>query len=270
MKRALTVTALLACAAPAWAKPAAEPIAELTNVGIDEKLEARLPLELELTDSSGAKVKLGQYFGKERPVILTLNYSDCPMLCNLQLMGFVEGLKGVAWTAGEEFDVVTVSLDPKEPVSRSARTKERYLEVYGRPEAAKGWHFLTADEATIQAVAGSVGFKYEYVEERKEYAHAAALMLATPEGRVARYLYGIEYPASLLKMALLEASRGEIGTTVDRILLYCFHYDAKEGRYTPVAMNIMRVGAGAGGLALALVIAGLFFRERRRPETRGS
>lgn len=233
----------------------------LEGVGVEEQLEVKLPLDLELFDSSGRKVRLGDYFDGEKPVILTLNYSDCPMLCNLQLNGLVEGLRGLDWSAGEEFEIVTISLDPKESPKRAAETQARYEQVYGRNSG--GWHFLTGPETNIKTLAATVGFHYRYVEERREYAHAAALILSTPDGRVARYLYGVQYPAATLRFGLLEASKGRIGGAVDRILLYCFHYDPEEGRYTPVVTNVMRIGAGGSALILAAFIARLFLREKR-------
>jgi protein SCO1/2 len=275
---ALRPLALLLAAAPgaAAAIPADQVPDDMVGVGITEKLDAVLPLDLELTLADPARktgdawprVKLRELFVTEggtnpRPVILTLNYSDCPMLCNLQLNGLVEGLKTLAWTAGQEFDVVTVSLNPAETPERAAATHDRYLKAYGRPEAAPGWRFLVADEPTIRAIADAVGFGYRYVEERKEYAHAAAVVLVAPNGHVARYLYGIEYPSDTLKMGLLEASRGEIGTTLDRLVLYCFHYNPKEGRYTPAAMNVMRLGGGVTVLLLGSLIGTYVLRERR-------
>ena len=229
------------------------PPKQLEGVDVQEHLGAQLPLGLRFRDEAGKDVTLGQYFDGHRPVLLTLNYASCPMLCSLVLSGAVKGLKGVEWGINKEFQVVTVSLDPEEPRELTLRTKERYLSQYGRPDAAKGWHFLTGSAANVEAYAAALGFSYRYDEKRKEYAHPAALALASPSGMIARYLYGIEFDPRTLRLGLVEASEGRIGTTIDKIVLYCFHYDSSEGRYAPVARRIMQIG---GALAVAL-IAGL-------------
>jgi protein SCO1/2 len=236
----------------------------LHGVEVDEKLGTKLPLHLRFRDEQGAAVELGSYFTGSIPVILTLNYSDCPMLCSLQLNGFTKGLSQLAWLPGREFRVLTISLDPKESVERAAETKRRYLAQLGRSEAAKGWHFLTGTEASIRALAAAIGFSYNYNEKRKEYVHPAALALASPSGTLVRYLYGIEYLPQTLRLALVESSEGKIGTTVDRILLFCFHYDATEGRYAPVVRNIMKLGGAGTVLALATFLSLMWRTERRR------
>ncbi len=236
----------------------------LTGVDVDEHLNAQLPLDLAFTDDDGSAVKLRDFFDGERPVIITLNYSDCPMLCSLQLSGFTKGLKQMDWTAGKEFRVVTVSLNPEEKPERARQTKQRYLGEYGRPEAKTGWHFLTGSEANIKALAKAIGFQYGYNEARKEYVHPAALTMATPDGRIGRYLYGIEYHPKTLRLGLVESSEGKIGDTIDKLILYCFHYDASEGKYAPVAMNIMRVAGGATALLLGGVLTSLWANEARR------
>jgi protein SCO1/2 len=198
------------------------------------------------------------------PIILTLNYSDCPMLCSMQLNGVVQAMKQVDWTAGKEFRVVTVSLDPTETPDRARKTKARYLTQYGRPEATGGWHFLTGSEANIRAVADAIGFRYGYNEKREEWVHPAAISIMTPDAVIARYLYGIEYHPKTLRLSLVEASEGKIGTTVDRLILYCFHYDETEGRYAPVAFNIMRVGGALAVVLLGGFLGALWLNERRR------
>lgn len=236
----------------------------LNGVDVDEHLNAELPLDLAFTDDDGKPVKLGDFFDGERPVIITLNYSDCPMLCSLQLSGFTKGLKQMDWTAGKEFRVVTVSLNPKEKPERAQETKQRYLGEYGRPDAKAGWHFLTGSEANIKALAKAIGFQYGYNEVRKEYVHPAALTMATPDGRIGRYLYGIEYHPKTLRLGLVESSEGKIGDTVDKLILYCFHYDASEGKYAPVAMNIMQVAGSTTALLLGGVLTSLWANEARR------
>jgi protein SCO1/2 len=218
-------------------------------------------------DETGRPVALGDYVDGTLPVVFTFNYSDCPMLCSLMLNGFVRGLKELAFTPGREFRVVTVSIDPHEKPERALATQHRYLGALGKPEAKDGWHFLTGSENNVRAYADAIGMGYTFVPERKEYAHAAALVVASPDGKIVRYLYGIEYPAQSLKLALLEASEGKIGTAFDRLILYCFHYDSSQGRYAPMAANIMRLGGAVAVVLLAAFVALLFrsdAKKRRR------
>jgi protein SCO1/2 len=231
---------------------------------VTEHLGATLPRSLSFKDELGRSVKLGDYFDGKRPVILTFNYSNCPMLCSLMLNGFVAGLKDIDYVPGKEFRVVTVSIDHKETTDRARETKNRYLQKLGKPEAAEGWHFLTADEATVAAYAKSLGFGYFYNQERKEYAHPSAMAVASPDGKVVRYLYGIEYPKASLRLALLEASQGTIGNPFDRLVLYCFHYDSVAGKYAPKAANIMRVGGAVSVLVLLGFLAVLFRAELKK------
>ncbi len=243
----------------------------LQGVGVAERLDQRLPLELTFHDETGRAVKLQDYFRGDVPVVITLNYSNCPMLCSLVLTGFAEGLKSVDWQLGRDYRVVTVSLDPTETQAHAFGSKKRYLKQYGRggTEAKNGWHFLTGSEAHIRALARAIGFSYNYNEARKEYVHPASVALATPSGHIARYLYGIEYPAKTLSLALVEASQGKIGSTLDHLVLYCFHYDASEGRYAPVARNIMKVG-GAGTVLGLGAFLGLMWRSERKRKPRAA
>jgi len=240
--------------------------AALEDVGITEHLDAKLPLDLEFRDENGDVVTLGSYFDDDRPVILTLNYYKCPMLCGLMLNGLVDGLTSMGWSPGDEFEIVTVSINPLETPELAAAKKQNYLKLLDRPAAAEGWHFLTGRELEIKRLAETVGFGYSYDPETQDYAHAAALMVCTPDGRVARYLYGIEYPAQKLKFALLEAAEGTVGSTLDQLILYCYHYDPTNRRYSPVAMNIMRVGGGATALILGISLGAFWFREWRRKQ----
>jgi protein SCO1/2 len=243
--------------------------ARLKGVDISEQLGASLPLDTELRDSEGRTVRLSQFFDGRRPVILTFNYSDCPMLCSLQLSRFVQSLTQMKRTVGSDFQVVTVSIDPAETPERARETKARYLRDYGRPEAAGGWHFLLGTEGQARSVADAVGFSYSYNEERQEWLHAAALMVLTPDGRVARYIYGVDYHPETLNLSIVEGSEGKIGSTMDRLVLYCFHYDESEGRYAPVAMNIMRVGAGLVAVLLGAFLSVYWVAESRKRKLPG-
>jgi protein SCO1 len=250
--------------APDQVKDRTEALPErLEKVDVVEHPGVVLPLDQEFLDSSGKVVRLRDYFDGKRPVVLTFNYSNCPMLCSIQLNHFVAGLKGMDKTAGKEFEIVTLSIDPAEKPERAAESKLRYLGDYGRPAAANGWHFLTSPTST-KVVADAVGFSYSYNEVRKEWVHAAAIILATPDGRVSRYLYGLDYSPQTLELSLIETSDGNIATTLDHFLLYCFHYDESEGRYAPVAMNIMRVGASLTAVILGFVLVTFWAAERRK------
>jgi protein SCO1 len=235
------------------ADPTEAPPKRVESVEVSEHLGAKLPPGIAFKDEHGRAVTIGQYFDGTHPVILTFNYSNCPMLCSLMLNGLVQGLKQLGYTPGKEFRVVTVSIDHEETPEKALKTQHRYLTEYGRPEAGDGWHFLTGNEASVHAYAQALGFGYAYNEARKEYAHPSAMAVASPDGHIVRYLYGIEYPPSKLKLALLEATQGKIGTPFDRLILYCFHYDATEGRYAPTAAKVMRVGA-----AISVVLLGAF------------
>lgn len=234
---------------------------ELEQVEVTERLNASLPLDLTFTDSDGREVKLGEFFDGTKPVLLTLNYSNCPMLCSMQLTGLFTGLQGMQWDLGDKYRMVTVSIDPKELPERAQQTKAHYLEMYGRSGVADGWHVLVGKEENIRKLAQTVGFGYAYLPDTNEYAHAAVTMVITPTGTVSRYLYGVEYDPQTVRFSLLEAAEGKIGTTLDQIILYCFHYDADKNRYGPAAMKIMRVG----GILTLVVLGGmvLVFRRRR-------
>lgn len=236
----------------------------LQEIGIDEHLGGQLPLDLRFRDENGAEVTLGSIFPGNRPVVLSLNYSDCPMLCTLVLNGLVDGLKEMAWVPGQQFDVVSVSIDPLETPQRARLTKQRYVRSYGRPETAAGWHFLTGNQENIKKLADAAGFRYKYVEKDKQYAHAAVIMICTPQGRMSRYLYGVQFPEQTLRLSLVEAGEGKVGSTLDKVLLFCFHYDAEAGRYGPVARNIMKLGAGMTCGVLVLALLPFWFRRRRR------
>jgi protein SCO1/2 len=226
----------------------------IEKLDVIEHLDTQLPLDLKFQDSSGKQVTLGDYFKKDRPVILSLNYSNCPMLCSLQLTALVRGLKELEWSADQQYDFVSVSIDPKETYQRAHLTKQKYFKEYDRAGTAGGWHFLCGQEESIDKLADAMGVQFQYVAERQEYAHPAVLLVCTPDGRISRYLYGINFPKQTLKLALVEASEGKIGSTIDRFLLFCFHYDADSGRYAPTARNIMKIGGFATVFILTVVL----------------
>jgi len=227
----------------------------LQGIGPAERLNAPLPLDLPFVDSDGRAVTLGEFFDGRRPVVLTMNYSNCPQLCSLQLNGLFEGLQKLDYDLGDKYRMVTVSLDPEEPPARAEATRQKYLAVYGRANVEEGWHCLVGREENIRKLADTVGFAYALVPgtKPKQYAHAAVTILCTPDGRVSRYLYGLEYDPKTLRLALLEAGEGKIGTTTDRILLYCFAYDPQAGNYSLQAVRVVQ----AGGILTLVVLGGV-------------
>ena len=269
----VTVVLALAALAPPVAAQRAEPLPkQLEGVGITEHPGARVPLDLEFAAEDGRPLRLSQVISGSKPVILTLNYYRCPMLCGLLLSGLLDGLKQLPWTPGKEFEIVTVSIDPLETPKLAMLKKESYLTDYGRPGAAGGWHFLTGKDATIKALTGAVGFGYRYDEERQQYAHPAGIFLLTPDGRVARVLYGVVFEPKTLKLGLTEAGEGKIGSTTDQALLFCYHYDANAGRYVVAASNFMRLGGAATALVVGVWLMtawrrGAHSHTHMRPET---
>ena len=242
-----------------------EPLpAELKGVGVTEHLDTRIPLDLEFTDSDGKPVVLEQFFDGTRPVVLTLNYSNCPMLCSLQLNGLFDSLERMPWNIGDQFEMITVSIDPLETPERARMTKQSYLKIYRHPGAAEGWHFLVGREENIKKLADAVGFRYRYSENKRQYLHVAVTFILTPDGRVSRYLYGIEYDPQTLRLSLFEAADGKIGSTMDQILLFCYHYDAESGRYGPAAFRLMQIG---GGLTV-MILGGCLWILWRRDKTK--
>jgi protein SCO1/2 len=226
----------------------------LKKVGIDQRLNEQVPLDAVFKDEQGREVRLGDFF-KGKPVVLSLVYYSCPMLCNQVLNGMLSSFRQVTFNAGEQFEVVTVSFDPRETPELAAAKKQTYVKAYNRPSANAGWHFLTGDEANIKRLTEAVGFRYTYDEQTKQFAHASGIMVLTPEGKLARYFYGIEYPPKDLRLGLVEASQNQIGSPVDTLMLYCYHYDPATGKYGAVVMNIVKV---AGVITIAL-IAGLLW-----------
>ena len=234
----------------------------LKDVRIEQKLNQQLPLDLTFRDESGQAVKLGQFFG-QRPVVLSLVYYSCPMLCTQVLNGMLESIRVLPFELGKDYDVVTISFDPRE-TPQLAESKKKiyvgYLPEKMQASANAGWHFLTADPESIRQITDAVGFRYHYDESTKQFAHASGIMIATPQGKLSRYYYGISYSARDMRLGLIESSENKIGTAADELLLYCYHYDPAKGKYGAAVMNIVR----AGGIATLIIIAGMFFVLRRR------
>jgi len=236
----------------------------LTNVGIEQHLDGQVPLELSFIDDTGRPVKLGDYFGK-KPLILNLVYYNCPMLCGEALAGLSASMKMIKFDVGNEFDVVTVSFNPKETPQLAAQKKAEYLKRYGRANAAAGWHFLTGPPESINALTKAVGFQYQYDATKNQYAHATAIMVLTPQGRISRYFYGVDFPPKDLRMGLVEASSGKIGNAVDQVLLYCYHYDPAAGKYGAVVSNMLKIGGGLTILFIGALILILIRLDRAAP-----
>lgn len=254
----------LFCIFPATAQRMEPLPAELNGVTVTEHLGAQLPLDLVFKNEKGLEVRLKDFIRGDKPVILTLNYYGCPMLCGLQLNGLLDTLRAIEWTAGEEFEIVTVSIDPGETPILAKNKKQNYLRDYGRPEASNGWHFLTGREAEIRKLTETVGYGYTYQESTGEYLHAAVFMLLTPTGTVSRYIYGVQFDPETIRLSLVEAGEGKIGSTLDRFLLFCYHYVSSEGRYAVAAVNVMRVGGFLTVLVLAVMLWTLWRREMAR------
>lgn len=235
----------------------------LRDVGFEQRLGESIPLDLVFRDDAGKTVRLGDYFGA-RPVILTMAYYQCPMLCGLVLDGLAQSLRGLRFDLGEQFVVVTVSVDPHETPAHAALKKRQALRSYARPGAAEGWHFLTGEDASIRQLTQVVGFRYAYDEANGQFAHAAGLAVLTPEGKIARYLYGIEFAPRDVRLALVEAAAGQIGSAIDQVLLFCSRYDPTTGRYGLVIMNVLRLAGLLTVAALGGFIAVMFRRERHR------
>lgn len=233
---------------------------KIANVGVDEHLNAILPLDARFLDERGMPHTLKSFFPGDRPIILSLNYSNCPKLCSVQLSGLVSTLKKIDLEPGQDFDLISVSVDPNEPPSRARETRDRYVNMYGRTAKTDGWHFLTGDKLSITRLAQTVGFRYELDAQTGEFNHAAVFMICTPEGRISRYIYGVSFPDSTVRLSLVEAGQGEIGTTLDHVLLYCFSYDPDSNSYAPVAINIMKISGGATVLMLACLLVPFWIR----------
>ena len=237
----------------------------LDEVGVDQLLDEQVPLDLVFQNETGERVRLGNFFG-DRPVILTLVYYDCPMLCTMILNGVAESLNSLSFDIGDQFEVVTISFDPREGAELAAGKKRAYVSKYGRPGAEQGWHFLTGEEYAIKALAEAVGFRYKFDPATGQFVHASAIMVLTPGGKLSRYFYGVEYPSRDLKFALMEAATNRIGSPVDQVLLYCYHYDPSTGKYGLAIMNVIRVLGSATVLMILSFMFVMFRRDRRKRE----
>jgi len=243
----------------------------LENVGIEQHLDTQVPPDLTFRDETGKTVKLGDYFGR-KPLILNLVYYNCTMLCGEALAGLSSAMRLVKFDVGKEFDVVTVSFDPRETPEMAAAKKADYVKRYGRANAAAGWHFLTGRPESINALTKVVGFQYQYDAKSNQYAHATAIMVLTPQGHISRYFYGVDFPPKDLRMGLVEASQGKIGNAVDAVLLYCYHYNPETGKYGAMVANILRLAAAAtilimGSFLLILWRLDLSVARRKAPTT---
>jgi len=259
--------ALIACASvlyggvPALAQEALPPA--LKDVGIDQRLNEQVPLGLEFKDETGKRVQLRQYFGR-KPLVLSLVYYECPMLCTMVLNGMLRSFRAMKLDVGRDFEVVTVSFDPGDTPELAAAKKQGYIERYERQGAAGGWHFLTGEETAIRELTRAVGFRYKYDAASGQFVHASAIMVLTPDGRLSRYLYGIDYAPRDLRLALVESSAGRIGSPVDAVLLYCFHYDPSTGKYSLLIMNVIRAAGTATVAVLGAFLLVMFRRDRRK------
>lgn len=261
-KLAFTICLLTAAASVYAQSPYGRPLA-VQNVGIDQKLDAQIPMDLKFTDETGQTVQLSQYFG-QKPVVLALVYYTCPMLCDLILDGTESGLKRVTeLSAGKDFNVLAVSFDPRDTPQLAAAKKHGIVSRYDRPTGEQGWHFLTGSAASSKALADAVGFHYSFDKTTGQYAHASAIMILTPEGKVSQYYYGIKYPERDLRLALVQASANKIGSLTDQVLLLCYHYDPSKGKYTLLVNNVLRAAGLSTVLALGVFLTVMVRRDRR-------
>jgi protein SCO1/2 len=235
----------------------------LTGVGIDQKLDQQAPLNLTFTNEAGATVPLSSFFHSKRPVILALVYYRCPMLCTQILNGLESSLKAVSFLPGQDFEIVAVSFDPKDTWQTAAAKKQMYLKRYGRANSANGWHFLVGDPTNIKALTEAVGYHYKYDPATDQFAHASGIMILTPDGRMSRYFYGVEYAPRDVRLGLVEASQNKIGSPVDQLLLFCYHYDPSTGKYGAMAINMVRIAGAAFVLVGGAVLLIALRREKR-------
>ena len=250
-------------AVSAGAQQATTP-AILSKVGITQNLSAQIPPDLLFRDEAGKSVRIGDFFG-QKPIVLSLVYFDCPALCTEVLNGELRTMKAISLDLGKDFEAVTVSFEPKDTPALAKAKRDVYTGQYGRPEATDHWHFLTGEQQSIDALTNAAGFHYAYDSSIRQYAHAAAILVLTPGGRIDRYFYGVIYPARDVRLGLVEASEGKIGTLTDHALLYCYQYDPMTGKYGVVVMNVLRAAGGLTVLILGIFMTLMFLRERKRP-----
>ncbi len=256
----LSASAASAQAVPSGTGPAAQNMpAVLENVGFEPQLNAHLPLDLAFRDEAGRDVQLREYF-TQKPVLLALVYYGCPMLCNQTEQGVVGALRMLSFNPGRDYEVVFVSFDPRESSDMAAQKKESAMTHFRRPETASGWHFLTGSKESIDALTKGANFRYSFDQKSNLFAHASGILLLTPDGRISRYFYGVEYPARDIRLGLVDASAGKIGTPVDRALLFCYQYDPRSARYSASILKIIRLG---GVLTMLALVAGILIFRRR-------
>lgn len=265
----LALTLLLAAGANAY-DPKNAPVSahetpqELVGVGITEKLGDSVDLSLEFTDQNGQTVTLGSLLGKQKPVLFTIIYYNCPSLCNYHLNGLTAALKNLDWTIGDKFELVALSMNHNETPELAKAKLDSYVQEYGRSPSAAGWHFLTGSEENIKKIADQVGFGFKWIESTKEFSHASAAQVLTPDGKISRYLHGIEFNPQTIRLSLLEASDGKIGTLMDQFVLYCFQFDPTKNKYTLYAYRVMQAGGALIVLVLAIFLIPFWIREKNR------
>ncbi len=257
--RGLIAILLLLGASPVFAQFATDPTADklppqLSDVAIEQKLNSQVPLDITFHDETGKTVKLGQYFAPGKPVILSLVYFNCRMLCSEVLAALTKSMRLIKFDAGKQYDVLTVSFDQRDTPAQAAEAKQKYLSMYGRAGAENGWHFLTGDQASINALSQAVGFHFHWDERTQQFAHAAGIMLLTPQGRVSQYYYGARYFPSDIRLGLVQSSQNRIGSLADQIVLYCYHWDPRTGRYGAIVSRVIQVSGGVTLLILGGVI----------------
>ncbi len=262
MRALLSIITLLGLAISVVRADAPLP-ASLNGVRFDQRLNQQLPLDPTFHDEAGKLVRFGDYFA-DKPVILVLAYFRCPMLCTEVLNGLVQAMLDLPQTPGNEYEVITISFDPLDTPEMAARKKATYLERLGRPGAERGWHFLTGDEPNIHRITDAAGFHYTFDPKTGQYRHASGIMVLTPSGKISRYFYDVHYSPRDLRLGLVEASNGRIGSPTDQVLLYCFHYDPREGRYGPAIMNLVRAGGVLTMAFIGALVAGLWQLQRRK------
>ncbi len=269
MIRLVLIAALAILINPAWGyDPVNETVnshalpKELSSVGVEEHLGAQLDLNLEFTGDDGVTAPLGRFFSGKKPVLMAMVYYNCASLCSYHLNSINDTIKQLKWTTGDKFDIVAVSMDHKETFELAAQKKKNYLAAYGRVEGEKGWHFLVGNEANVKKLADQLGFKFQWLPEQNQFAHAAVAYAITPEGKISRYLHGLGTDAQTMKFSLLEASNGKIGSIVEQVLMFCFEFDPKKSKYTLYAWNIMRLGGILMVLMLGVLLLPMWLRER--------
>ena len=258
----LYIAALALLSRPSSAQQGPPPI--LREVSIAQRLNEAIPPEIIFRDENGKAVRFGDYFGK-KPIVLSLVYFDCPALCTEVLNGELRTMKAITLDLGKDFDAITVSFEPKDTPELAKAKRDVYAGQYGRPGARENWHFLTGDQASVDALTQAAGFHYAYDSASRQYAHAAAILVLTPNGRIARYFYGVQYPARDFRLGLVEASEGKIGTPTDHALLYCYQYDPATGKYGLIVMNVVRAAGVLTVLVLGIFMFVMFRRERNHP-----